>query len=118
MRTRVAASIAVVLSIALTVGLSITSGLTQATSELGVLAGTIHDHTGTPVPGVTITLTGPERRTVITNARGQFIVAGLLPGVYEARAELAGFRASVTKVTVVAGRTERVIVRMEVSTVQ
>jgi protocatechuate 3,4-dioxygenase beta subunit len=114
MRTRVAASIAVVLSIVLGVGFSAVSGLGR-TSDFGILVGAVTDEAGATLPGVTITVSGPERRSALTNERGEFRFAGLLPGTYETRAELAGFHVSVTKVTVVAGRTERITVRMESS---
>ena len=118
MRTRVAASIAVVLSIALTVGFSAASGVGQTPGDRGSIVGTVTDENGSTLPGVTITLSGPERRTAITNERGGFRFAGLQPGTYETRAELAGFRVSVTKVTVVAGRTARLALRMELAGLQ
>ena len=118
MRTRVAASIAVVLSIAVTVGFSAASGVGLTTSDFGLIAGTVTDESGYALPGVTVTLSGPERRTATTNERGEFRFAGLLPGSYDLRAELAGFRISVTKVTVIAGRTERLGVRMHVAGLQ
>lgn len=118
MRTRVAASVAVVLSIALTVGLAAAFAVGGQSSEFGSIAGTVTDPAGAALPGVTVTLTGPERRAGTTNERGEFRFGGLLPGLYEARAELAGFRAAVTRVTVVAGRTERMTVRMGLSGVE
>jgi Ca-activated chloride channel homolog len=118
MRTRVAASLAVVLSIVLGVGFSVASGLGRTTSEFGFLAGTVTDETGSALPGVTITITGPQRRTTVTNDRGEFRFPGLPPGSYEVRAALAGFRLSVTKVTVVGRRVERIAVRLQVAGVQ
>ena len=38
--------------------------------------GTLADESGPALPGVTITVNGPERRTTLTNERGEFRMAG------------------------------------------
>ena len=50
------------------------------------------------LPGATITITSVERNTVdtvVANELGVYLKERLLPGVYEIRAELAGFKAAV-----------------------
>ena len=50
------------------------------------------------MPGVTVTITSVERKTVdtaVTNASGFYVKDRLLPGTYEVKAELAGFKAAV-----------------------
>jgi Lhr-like helicase len=59
-----------------------------------VVTGVIADAQGGVLPGVTVTLRNVESgttRTVVTEADGQYRIAGLLPGRYSLRAELDGF---------------------------
>ncbi len=66
---------------------------TTAQSRTGSLVGTVADPSGTPLAGVTVTLTGVgAARTQLTDNRGQFRFLGLDPGDrYEIEARLAGF---------------------------
>ncbi|KKK77047.1 hypothetical protein LCGC14_2857510, partial [marine sediment metagenome] len=55
----------------------------------------MNDTEGTPLPGVTVTITGPSligSESVITNEKGFFRVPVLPPGTYEVVAELSGFQ--------------------------
>jgi outer membrane receptor protein involved in Fe transport len=64
----------------------------------GSIAGTVVDSTGAAIPGATVTITSPARQSVdtaVTNNAGFFSKERLLPGVYEVKAELTGFKASV-----------------------
>ena len=73
-----------------------------AQAVYGSIAGTVNDSTGAAVPGATVAITSLERQTadsVVTNASGLYSKDRLLPGRYEVKAELTGFKASV-----VAGR--------------
>lgn len=66
-----------------------------AQEQSGLIEGTVVDSTNAPVPGVTITVTGDGfTRVVVTNERGAFRMPGVPPGVYDAVAELDGFKAS------------------------
>jgi hypothetical protein len=59
-----------------------------------VVAGVISDAQGGVLPGVTVTLRNVESgttRTAVTEADGQYRIAGLQPGRYSLRAELDGF---------------------------
>ena len=47
--------------------------------------GVITDTAGAVLPGVTVTLSGTESRTAITNGRGEFSFDNLLPGKYTTR---------------------------------
>src|SRR5688572_6716456 len=56
--------------------------------------GIITDAQGGVLPGVTVTLRNVESgtvRTTVTEADGQYRIAGLLPGRYDLTAELQGF---------------------------
>jgi Ca-activated chloride channel family protein len=65
------------------------------------------DSSGKPLPGVTVSIDGPERRTTVTNEKGEFVVAGLLPGQYLVQLTIAGFRTLVATVDIRAGVTRR-----------
>jgi hypothetical protein len=60
--------------------------------QTGSLFGSVVDKDGAPLPGVTVTLTGPGApQTTVTDAQGRFRFPNLTPGTYSLRSELAGF---------------------------
>ncbi len=66
--------------------------------ETGAIVGTILDEEGTPLPGVTVTLSSTKimgERTAITSIEGNFRFPALPPGLYTVRAELDGFTSAV-----------------------
>src|SRR5712691_6922085 len=109
MRTRMSAVVVAILVVASILG---------AQSGRGQLAGSVRDSSGSPLPGVTITLSGPERRTTVTNGRGEFTFVNLLPGVYEIRAELTGFTTRIAQTTVIGGRTARASLELKVGALE
>ncbi|PYP99457.1 MAG: hypothetical protein DMF82_24820, partial [Acidobacteria bacterium] len=69
-----------------------------AQAVYGSIAGTVNDSTGATMPGATVTITSVERKTtdsVTTNASGNYSKERLLPGFYEVKAELSGFKSAV-----------------------
>src|SRR5438067_1376653 len=67
----------------------------HAQAVYGSVGGTIVDATGSPVPGATVTITSVDRQTsdtVVTNESGRYVKERLLPGTYEVKAELSGFK--------------------------
>ncbi len=69
-----------------------------AQAVYGSIAGTVTDESGAVLPGVTVTVTSVERKTVdtvVTNESGHFSKERLLPGNYEVKAELSGFKTAV-----------------------
>lgn len=59
--------------------------------QTGTIDGRVLDAQGAPLPGVTVTLAGPQNtRTVITDADGVYRFALLLAGRFTVRAELEG----------------------------
>src|SRR5580765_2536119 len=87
-----------------------------AQGTTGAIAGRIADAQGLAVPGVTVTVTGPQgAKTVVTDAEGRFSVPFLTPGAYVVRAELAGFKAvEQPNVTVSLGQTVDLPLKLEV----
>jgi len=70
----------------------------RAQAVYGSISGIVTDSSGAGVPGATVTITSVERKTsdaVTTNDRGFYTKERLMPGVYEVRAELPGFKAAV-----------------------
>ena len=73
---------------------SVSSALAQAV--YGSISGTVTDPSGGVLPGVTVTVTSLERKTVdsvVTNDSGQYAKDRLLPGAYEVKVELHGLQA-------------------------
>ena len=78
--------------------LAATHGVASAQAVYGSVSGIVRDSTGALLPGATVTITSVERNTVdtvVTNESGVYLKERLLPGNYEIRAELAGFKSAV-----------------------
>jgi hypothetical protein len=75
-----------------------------AQAVYGSLSGSVTDNSGGALPGVSVAITSLERNivdTVVTNESGIYAKDRLLPGTYEVKAELAGFKTAVVpRVTV------------------
>lgn len=72
--------------------LVLSGGTAFAQLQTGNLFGTVVDEQGSPLPGVTVTLTGQAAPQVqVTSAQGEFRFLGLGPTTYQLRAELEGF---------------------------
>lgn len=73
--------------------LLLTSGAAAvAQAERGNVHGTVTDTEGSPLPGVSVTLSGiGAPRVQTSNAQGEFRFLGLDPGVYRLEAQLQGF---------------------------
>ena len=66
-----------------------------AQAVYGSISGLVKDSSGAILPGVTVTVTSLERKTVdtaVSNESGFYLKDRLLPGTYEVKAELAGFK--------------------------
>ena len=87
----------------------------------GEINGTVTDPSGAVISGATVTVTNTATniaRTVQTNAAGNYTLPFLAPGLYDVRAEQAGFKA-VTRsgVQLQVGSIARINVAMEVGAV-
>ena len=87
-----------------------------AQETTGALRGRILDAQGLSVPGVTVTITGPQgSQTAVTDADGRFHFPFLTPGTYSVRAELQGFKAAEKgNVVVSLGQTVDMPLKLEV----
>jgi hypothetical protein len=89
----------------------------------GSIRGKVIDENGQPLPGVSITVTGPAllgKLTAVTNEAGMFRIPALPPGSnYEVRAELEGFETVVRKGIVInVGATITIDLQMKPSTLK
>jgi Carboxypeptidase regulatory-like domain/TonB dependent receptor-like, beta-barrel len=69
-----------------------------AQAVYGSVRGTITDASGGVLPGVNVTITSKDRNTsdtVVTDSAGVYRKERLLPGVYEVKADLQGFKQAV-----------------------
>jgi Ca-activated chloride channel family protein len=81
--------------------------LAVAAQDRAALSGVVVDASGGVVPGVTVTLDGPERRRGVTNERGVFRFVGLLPGAYRLELARPGWQSFGTTVQVRPGENPR-----------
>ena len=91
------------------------SALSQVTSS--VFSGLVEDATGLGVAGVIVTVRNVgtnETRTAVTNVRGLYRVSNIVPGNYELKAELSGFKTAVNSdVSLAVGEVKRVDLTLE-----
>ena len=90
-----------------------------AQAPVGTITGTVTDATGAVVPSATITITNKATsvvRTLTANAEGLYSAPALVPGDYEVRAEMQGFRTLVRDAQVTAGSTTTVDMSMTLGT--
>ncbi len=94
----------------------------QITRQTGTVRGVIKDSDGTPLPGVSITLTGPSmmgKATDVSREDGTFRLPAIPPGSYTLTAELQGFRSvNLKEVIVRVGLTVTLEVKMEPAAVE
>ena len=63
--------------------------------DTGLIEGTVMDQEKVPLPGATVTISSPNLmgvRTYISDSAGAYRFPALPPGVYQVKAELAGFK--------------------------
>ena len=96
------------------------ASLGWAQGTTGGITGRVADAQGLAVPGVAVTVTGPQgSRTFTTDADGRFAAALLVPGTYTVRAELQGFKAAEAgDVVVLLGQDTNVALQMEVGGIE
>jgi len=101
------------LLIALALGFTAAASAQETT---GSISGRVVDTQGLGVPGVNVTVTGPQgARSFVTDSDGNFRGPYLTPGTYVVRAELQGFKTVEQKnVNISLGQTVDLNLRMEV----
>src|SRR5262245_63148862 len=98
--------------------------LPAAAQGVGGIGGTVVDASGGVLPGVTVTLSNPAgsiggNQTTVTDERGAFQFIRLVPGSYNIRGELSGFRPALQENVIVnADQTSRVDLRLGIGTLE
>ena len=90
-----------------------------AQTQTGTVEGRIVDQQGALLPGVTVTLAGPQgTQTTVSDAEGNYRFVGVQPATYTLKAELAGFIAQeVGSIAVGMARTSTVDVTLRLAAV-
>ena len=95
------------------------AGFAQTTINTGALSGKVTDGSGSPLPGVTVTVTSPRlqgSRTAVTDGQGDYSIPLLPPGTYKASYELSGVQTQNRDgIVVSAGVTSRADVAMQMA---
>lgn len=98
--------------------LALLAGLAAfAQAPTGIISGTIADESGALIPNASIVITNKDTgavRTATSDAAGLFSAPALPAGVYQVRAEVAGFKTLEREATVVVGSTTTVNLQMQV----
>ncbi|MBM3769977.1 MAG: hypothetical protein FJW27_01560 [Acidimicrobiia bacterium] len=90
---------------------------------VGGIGGSVIDESGAALPGVTVGLVNPGviggDQQAVTDARGAYQFTRLVPGTYQVRATLEGFRTAIQQGIVVnADTTARVDIKLEIGALQ
>jgi Carboxypeptidase regulatory-like domain/TonB dependent receptor-like, beta-barrel len=100
--------------------LALTAGNARAQILYGSITGIAKDSQGAAVPGATVTIVNKETnltRDTVTGGDGSFTLNNVLPGPYDVKISLTGFREAVrTNVPVTIGEISRVDMTLEVGT--
>ncbi len=85
--------------------------------QTGTIDGTVTDAQGGGLPGVTVTLTGPQNtRTEMTDAEGDYRFALLQPGAYVVNATLEGLGTAEQAVSLEMGQRHDVALTLQAAT--
>jgi hypothetical protein len=93
--------------------------LGQDIATKGAIGGKVADSTGAVVPNAKVTVTGPTgERVAIANEAGDFELTNLIPGRYNVKAELSGFKSTVVPdVEVFVGKTSSLKLTLEAGSI-
>ena len=103
-------------------GLASSLAFAQGANTKATLTGVVQDASGGVVPGASVVIknigTGVTNETV-SNETGNFAVAALDPGTYEAKVSLAGFKTfKVDRIALTPGATANVSAKLEIGTAE
>lgn len=94
-------------------------GLAQTSSTTGALIGRVTDTSGSPLPGVTVTVSSPNlqgTRSVVTDEKGEYLLPLLPGGEYRAEYALSGVKSQVREHVVISvSRNTSVDVQMQLT---
>ena len=99
-------------------GVCSTAQAATAAQSYGQVSGSIRDDSGQALPGATVTIKGPDSRTVTTNGDGRFELMTVSPGAYELEASLIGFAPVHRTIRVDSGQRQIVSLTLSVHAVE
>jgi carboxypeptidase family protein len=93
--------------------------LPASAQGVGAIGGIITDQSGAVLPGATVTLSSPGtiggNQNTVSNERGEYEFARLVPATYSVKAELSGFRpVALENIEVNANRTSRADLKLAI----
>jgi len=96
--------------------------MSLAQRQTGSIHGTVVDEEGNVLPGAAATLFGPAllgTKSYVTSNTGKFRFPALLPGEYEVRVELSGFKTKISKgLAISVGKTTSITIILEIATIE
>ncbi len=97
----------------LVVGLPLTA---MAQTGTGRITGVVTDSTGGVLPGVTVSVKGPDNavRSTVSDSNGRYVIEKLAPGSYTLSFELVGFATQTSTVVVAAGEAAAVETKLQI----
>jgi outer membrane receptor protein involved in Fe transport len=86
-----------------------------AQNDTGRITGVVTDTTGGVLPGVTVSVKGPDNavRSTVSDSNGKYIIEKLAPGTYTLTFELAGFATQSSTTVVAAGQAAAVETKLQ-----
>ena len=108
------------LSLAALFGLTFTA-MAAGQTGLATITGIVSDQSGAAVPGLTVAATNQATNiayTGVTNEAGNYIITSVPIGSYVIKAEMQGFKAAQSTVSLSAAQTARVDFKLEIGTVE
>jgi hypothetical protein len=110
-------------SFVLFLALALTSITFAQGRQTGSIHGMIVDEEGNPLPGATVTLSGPAvmgTKTYVSGETGRFRFPSLLPASgYEVRAEMPGFKTTIRKGLIVSvGKTTEITITLGMTAIE
>lgn len=110
-------------SLILLLAFGLTSTSLAQGRQTGSISGTVIDTEGNPLPGCTVTLSGPKligTPSYVTSNMGKFRFPSVAPGRdYELRVELPGFKTTIRKNLIVSvAKATIVTITMEITTIE
>ena len=84
-----------------------------STTQAASVSGVASDNNGTPLSGVSVTLSGPATKSMTTGATGAYAFAGVPAGVYALSASKSGYQsASASDIALLAGQAAKLDVSL------
>jgi len=106
---------AILTSLSLATALVVAS-VAPVQAQAGVVTGTVTDRSGQPLGSVQVTMPGVGR-SLLTDARGRFVIRGLPAGTYPIQVQRIGYRSETQQVTIPAMGTVEANFQLSVSAV-